>query len=1560
MNFFTRIFILIGILGLFQSVSAQNNPCVNPKVVNSFPYNAAGSTCGNIKITNTCGYPNKNGLGEIYQLNIPANVSCIKVNLTNLTDNLGDRHFVYLMDDCPLSNPNAKCLYNNSFLGGTGTGNSITQNLDLNPGQTYYYVITSYIFNRYREGQPPLLYDCGNFKISIEADNDCPVYEDNCAMEEIQSLPFQSTQNTCQGKSMLSLLEDRLCIPSFFVDGHEFVYHYRNDNEDICADFKINKLGSEPVSATLSNFCRNYATTPNERCLAEFADSASYILEKGVDYFVYVHHPVATQDCATFSLSVEGKPLDDVTCLSAIDVADITNYVDSNDFACQKYPNPLMVSCNVEQYRNYYTFTVSEKSCVRIGYKRLAGDFFDKNSIQLFDACPESPGNNCVDGQVYDFKSNIFEDEKLYKYILEPATYYMIVSDSKQSNRYRIRIESTPHESIADLGTCAKPYENGSANYQEQILFDPCATMALALSYQNEAKIANSSGTDPGFRGASKVVKYTASEAGCYRFTARDTMQMQAMLLTDGCPNSAGANILAAAQAYLNYRHNFSVDLSDSLSFTVRLEAGQEVFWTLVGKMTPDETYGIDVEVVSLTGDACFDCEEDICKACGGISTENGKITGWKRYLGSFDNPAETEITTEENFVTVNNIVSGRHVVMAGGSMDPNAPIPVNNPFTGRYSIRLGNDQTNAEAEQMSFTYTIDDNSTFFTYYYAVVFEDPGHNPAEQPYFRVRVLTEDGSEIGCGVYEVSAGGGIPGFKQANHNNYNPFESPLYKEWEAVSIPVSAYQGQDLTVEFTTRDCSLGDHFGYAYFDATCETLGNLDDEIILCEGDSVALVAPPGFEDYEWDNGKTGQIVYTTVPGNFRVDMTTRTGCEYAQDAIVVQQDNPVISGFSYSQNCDESFISISANNQNLLPEAEDSFYWLVNGEDTVHSDLNWTLQKEPGRYLLSMHYDVPNACNFVIADSVEIYPQLSTQTQVPDTFVCSFDSVEVSVPFQPLVKYTWSNGDTLNSTYFDQGGDQYLLRNAGGCADSIPFNIDARVKYPFTLANDTSICWYDSLVVGTSMQPNTIYQWSNGETTPNITARDSGIYSLLTETNGCFHEDSIQIDFHRQAFVQLPQDTQLCFGDEYTVGYADTKNHLWNTGETTDSIMINTEGWYTLELRDAFCSEKDSIFVDTLTPPQFNLGPDTNYCENGSIILGPSHLNPSQHSFSWNTGQNQPQIAVGDTGLYALNVDDGICNSNDTVWVDMAIMPVYTLASDTFYCEDNTVVLSTAFDQGTRLWNTGETTQNIQVSTQGKYWVDVRNGSCFRTDTVNITERPFSFFIGNDTIVCPGNPVEIGTNMPGASYYSWNTGEDSAFIIVDEPNEYILEIGDGTCVNRDTLEYLHYDSVQVLEHNLPAELCIDVISRLHLECLNCQFMPQGATVIKRPVQIGSEIIYQAITINQCEKRDSLVISRQERCQYELFVPNAFTPGGDGFNEVFKPIMSTDALLKYEFWIFNRWGEQVFHTFDFREGWDGTMDGRKVMQEVYTWRVKLTFRHSTDVLEKRGTVALIR
>ena len=73
---------------------------------------------------------------------------------------------------------------------------------------------------------------------------------------------------------------------------------------------------------------------------------------------------------------------------------------------------------------------------------------------------------------------------------------------------------------------------------------------------------------------------------------------------------------------------------------------------------------------------------------------------------------------------------------------------------------------------------------------------------------------------------------------------------------------------------------------------------------------------------------------------------------------------------------------------------------------------------------------------------------------------------------------------------------------------------------------------------------------------------------------------------------------------------------------------------------------------------------------------------------------------------------------------------------------------------------------------------------------------------------------------------------------------------------------------------------------------------------------------------------------------YGIYVPNAFTPNGDGNNDVFQP--KGFGITKYEFDIFDRWGDKLFHTNNFDSAWDGNVNGIGVKNDIYTWRIKLT------------------
>jgi gliding motility-associated-like protein len=90
---------------------------------------------------------------------------------------------------------------------------------------------------------------------------------------------------------------------------------------------------------------------------------------------------------------------------------------------------------------------------------------------------------------------------------------------------------------------------------------------------------------------------------------------------------------------------------------------------------------------------------------------------------------------------------------------------------------------------------------------------------------------------------------------------------------------------------------------------------------------------------------------------------------------------------------------------------------------------------------------------------------------------------------------------------------------------------------------------------------------------------------------------------------------------------------------------------------------------------------------------------------------------------------------------------------------------------------------------------------------------------------------------------------------------------------------------------------------------------------------------------------------------FALYVPNTFTPNDDSRNDVFVPVAR--AVKLYDLKIYDRWGQEVFHSKALKDGWDGTYKGAACKQDVYTWVLELSSVNGEHVL-KTGTVTLIR
>ncbi|MDE3251995.1 MAG: gliding motility-associated C-terminal domain-containing protein [Bacteroidota bacterium] len=262
---------------------------------------------------------------------------------------------------------------------------------------------------------------------------------------------------------------------------------------------------------------------------------------------------------------------------------------------------------------------------------------------------------------------------------------------------------------------------------------------------------------------------------------------------------------------------------------------------------------------------------------------------------------------------------SGRHTIITAGNpqqLDPYGNFAVNCPNGSNYSIRLGNSKTGREAERVSYTFIIPANQNNYSiiYNYAVVFQNPGHSPAEQPKFTANVfdVTDGDVPIGCSSFSYTASSDLPGFQQST-----VADSIFFKDWTPVTIKLTGYAGKTIRLEFTTNDCTRGGHFGYAYVDVNenCESpiLGNTQ-----CVSDTVqTLTAPFGFASYKWYSADFKNLLDTQISIRFKplppintvyaVEVTPypEQGCidtvyttiQYSADTVHLQLSTPQVIG---------------------------------------------------------------------------------------------------------------------------------------------------------------------------------------------------------------------------------------------------------------------------------------------------------------------------------------------------------------------------------------------------------------------------------------------------------------------------------------------------------------------------------------------------------------------------------------------------------------------------------------------------------------------------------------
>ncbi len=197
-----------------------------------------------------------------------------------------------------------------------------------------------------------------------------------------------------------------------------------------------------------------------------------------------------------------------------------------------------------------------------------------------------------------------------------------------------------------------------------------------------------------------------------------------------------------------------------------------------------------------------------------------------------------------------------------------------------------------------------------------------------------------------------------------------------------------------------------------------------------------------------------------------------------------------------------------------------------------------------------------------------------------------------------------------------------------------------------------------------------------------------------------------------------------------------------WDFGDSQQSTSMapthhyNTAGNYTVTLTiysvNCGLNTIETISHDLFlaTPSSQFLPADTSFCVLKDYVIGSA---VTAQTYLWSTGDSSPTIAVSDSGTYWLEVQTDGCVSRDSISVSLKPADFVELGSDTSVCKNKPIILTAGVDGVDYLWNTGDITKTITVSSPGVYWIDVRSGNkCGASDTVKVKWGDCELFLPN------------------------------------------------------------------------------------------------------------------------------------------------------------------------------------------------------------------------------------
>jgi gliding motility-associated-like protein len=406
---------------------------------------------------------------------------------------------------------------------------------------------------------------------------------------------------------------------------------------------------------------------------------------------------------------------------------------------------------------------------------------------------------------------------------------------------------------------------------------------------------------------------------------------------------------------------------------------------------------------------------------------------------------------------------------------------------------------------------------------------------------------------------------------------------------------------------------------------------------------------------------------------------------------------------------------------------------------------------------------------------------------------------------------------------------------------------------------------------------------------------------------------------------------------------------HLTNN----DSSRVFTTSSLGAFFSDAPLSDMD-IYKHFVLPAQIKNDPnrdlnDTNnwteisgvFEANGTeLYMAIGNFNDSANTFLFNS-YGYPEPWVGKQQLAVPYFFD-----------DVSVIPQNTTHSyDTILCSNTTITLSAIEEADSFEWSDGNKSDRFrQFSNSGWIWVKswLYGGTVYMLDSFNlIPSGDLNSGLPKDTFLCYGqNQINLfSKNNNPLSSFLWSNGGTSpnqnfsSTEIISNP--IWLKISQSNCFQIDTFKIKIQNKI-VIPMKDDTSICFDEVPQLLLDAgrdfKGYLWQPTGET--SRTIFSTKTETYILTVTDSFNCKESKTIVVDEMCADICFLPNAFTPNGDGLNDTYKPINKAKNIETWELLIYNRWGTEIFKSNTINEGWNGEGAPSGVYLAIFNYTLK--------------------